>query len=318
MYRPEIKVLDCTIRDGGLINNWQFTDQFVQNVFTACEVSGIDYVEIGYKSSAGMFSKDVVGKWKFCHEEDLKKLIGKKKGKIKLSAMADIGRINYEDIPQAKDSALDMIRVACYVKEIDKAIDLVKHITDKGYETTINIMAVSQAKDPELNEALQQIGEECKTKAVYVVDSFGSMYSEQIHYLVDKYKKYLNPKGIEVGIHAHNNLQLGFANTIEAIIKGANFMDATINGIGRGAGNCPLELLLGFLKNPKFNIVPILKILQEDFLELRKEIEWGYIIPYVITGILNEHPRSAIKLRESADKDKYAEFYQSLIEDIKV
>ena len=78
------------------------------------------------------------------------------------------------------------------------------------------------------------------------------------------------------------------------------------------AGNCTLELLIGFLKNPKFNLTPILKIIQDKMLPMREEIEWGYIIPYVITGILNEHPRSAIAMRETPNKDKYAEFYQEM------
>jgi len=314
MYRPEIRVLDCTIRDGGLINNWHFTDDFVRKVFQAVEASGVDYTEIGYKSSTRLFTPGEYGKWKFCEEDHVKEIIGDGPRKIKLSAMADIGRIEYDDILPAKESVLDMVRVASYVKDVDKAIDMVQHLTEKGYETTINLMAISTVKDLEIDEALRQIAGECKPQAVYVVDSFGGMYSEQIHYLVKKYKKFLNPQGIEVGFHGHNNQQLGFANTIEAIVKEANFLDATINGIGRGAGNCPLELLLGFLKNPKFDILPILDILENEFIDLRKEIEWGYLIPYMLTGMLNEHPRAAMKIRATDDKDKYVEFYKSLIE----
>ena len=311
MYRPQIKVLDCTIRDGGLINDWNFTDDFVKKVFKAVNASGVDYVELGYKSSRDQFDASKVGKWKFCDEDDVKSVLGDDPYQVKLSAMCDIGRIAHEDILPASQSVLDMIRVACYTKEVDKAIDLCNHIINKGYETTINIMAASKASDSELDEAVHQIAQECKPLAVYVVDSFGSLYSEQIHHYVDKYKKILNPKGIEVGIHAHNNQQLGFANTIESIIHGANFLDATINGIGRGAGNCPLELLLGFLKNPKFKLTPILDVIEKEFLPLREQIEWGYLIPYMITGILNEHPRSAIELRESDKKDHFVEFYES-------
>jgi 4-hydroxy 2-oxovalerate aldolase len=314
MYRPQIKVLDCTIRDGGLINDWHFKDDFVKSVYSATQESGIDYVEIGYKSSAKLFTPGEFGKWKFCEEDHVKAIMGDKPKTIKISAMADIGRIEFDEIPEAKDSVLDMIRVASYIKEIDKAIAMVNHLQEKGYETTINIMAVSHAKDPEIDEAVRQISEETHTKAVYVVDSFGALYPEQVRYLVKKYKKILSPKGIEVGIHAHNNLQLGFANTIEAIIHGANYLDATINGIGRGPGNCPLELLLGFLKNPKFDLKPIVEVLEKEFVPLREEIEWGYLIPYMLTGLMNEHPRSAMKLRASKDKDSYSAFYRSLLE----
>jgi 4-hydroxy 2-oxovalerate aldolase len=143
-----------------------------------------------------------------------------------------------------------------------------------------------------------------------VVDSFGAFYCEQIEYLVKLFRHHL--PGKEIGIHCHNNQQLAYANTIEAIIHNANYLDGSLYGIGRGAGNCCLELLIGFLKNPKFNLTPILKIIQDKMLPMREEIEWGYIIPYVITGILNEHPRSAIAMRETPNKDKYAEFYQEM------
>ena len=228
--------------------------------------------------------------------------------------MIDIGRVDLDKIMPKKDSVVDMIRVACYVKDVDKAIDHVKHCADKGYETTVNIMAISTALQPDLEEALAQLAES-PVDAVYVVDSYGALFSEQIHFLVELYKKYLHPKKKEVGIHCHNNQQLGFANTIEAIRKGANYLDATIFGIGRAAGNCPLELLLAFLKNPKFKLDPILEVIEEDFLPLRDQIEWGYIIPHMITGILNQHPRAAMELRASKDKDKYAKFYRSLVND---
>jgi 4-hydroxy 2-oxovalerate aldolase len=224
--------------------------------------------------------------------------------------MCDIGRVEKGDIPPKKDSVIDMIRVASYVKEVDKAIDLVNDFVDKGYETTVNIMAVSKAQDNELDEALDQLERECKTGVVYIVDSFGYYYQEHITYLAAKFKKYLKTK--ELGIHMHNNQQLGFSNTIQGIIEGCNYLDATIYGIGRGAGNCPLELLIGFLKNPKFDIRPILDVISKEFLPLLKTMEWGYIIPYAITGMLNEHPRSAIAVRSTPDKDNYVKFLNSL------
>lgn len=310
MYREEIKVLDCTIRDGGLINDHFFEDKFVRKVYKAISEAGVDYMEIGYKASTEILSPDEYGKWKFCDEEDIKKAIDGIESKTKLSVMVDIGRVRKEDVVPCKDSVVDMMRVACYVKDADKAIDLVNDFTSKGYETTINIMAVSRAIETELDEALDQIERETSTNAVYVVDSFGSLYSENIHHLVKKFRAHLKTK--EVGMHAHNNQQLGYANTIEAIRKGANFVDATIYGIGRAAGNCPLELLVGFLKNPKFDLRPILEVIQQEFIPLREQIEWGYLIPYAITGMFNEHPRTAMALRKGADKDKYLEFFESM------
>ena len=151
---------------------------------------------------------------------------------------------------------------------------------------------------------------------VYLVDSFGALYSEQIAHLANKYKTFL--KGREIGIHTHNNQQLAFANTIEAIIRNINYLDATIYGIGRAAGNCPLELLLGFLKNPKFDIRPILEVLESEFVHLKKEIEWGYTIPYMIAGMLDMHPKSAMALRNSPEKDEYLSFYNKVTADLSV
>jgi len=222
-----------------------------------------------------------------------------------------VDRVDIEDVKPRKDSPIAMIRVATYVKDIDKAIFLVNHFAEKGYETTINIMAISKALDNELNEALHQLEEESKARVVYIVDSYGALYQETIEFLIKKAKHILKTK--EVGIHAHNNQQLAFGNTIEAIIHDANYVDGTIYGLGRAAGNCPLELLLGFLKNPKFDIRPILDVISKEFIPLREKIEWGYIIPYAITGILDEHPRAAMALRGSDKKENYREFYESLI-----
>ncbi len=310
MYREEIKVVDCTVRDGGLINAHYFDDKFVREVYRAISASGVDYMEIGYRCSKSIMSPDEFGKWKFCEEDDIKRAMEGIESNTKLSVMVDVGRVEKDDILPCKDSVIDMIRVATYVKDVDKAIDLAQEAIGKGYETTINIMAISRALDNELDEALAQIEEETKVKAVYVVDSFGALYSENVTYLVNKYKKFLKTK--EVGMHAHNNQQLGYANTIQAIIDGANFVDGTIYGIGRAAGNCPLELLIGFLKNPKFDLRPILEVITKEFLPLRERIEWGYIIPYAITGMFNEHPRAAMTLRGSDKKDDYIGFFESL------
>jgi 4-hydroxy 2-oxovalerate aldolase len=309
MYRPQIKVLDCTIRDGGLTNKWQFSDETVKKVFLALSECGIDYMEIGYKSSEKYFSRAEHGAWKFCTEEDIKRIVGEADTKMKLSTMADIGRIDSEDIPFKKDSILDMIRVACYTKEIDKGIALAHECLNKGYEVTINLMAVSKVLEKDLDEALNDLSKS-DVPVVYLVDSFGSLYSEQIHFLAKKYFQAL--PGKELGIHTHNNQQLAFANTIEAIIAGVNRLDATLYGLGRGAGNCPLELLLSFLKNPKFDIRPLIEVIQEIFIPMKSEIEWGYHIPYLITGVLNEHPRSAMKIMAQKELPNLRKFYDDL------
>lgn len=310
MFRPEIKVLDCSIRDGGLINKWQFTDALVKDTAQALADAGVDYMELGYKAAKTQFDPKVYGKWRFCDEEDVKKVLGPTDLKgMKLACMVDIGRVNPEDILPVNDSVFDLIRVACYVKDIDKAIDLAKMIQDKGYETSINMMAVSTNLEKDVDEALVQLAE-TQVPYVYVVDSYGNMFSEDVTFLMKKYRKAL--PGKTVGIHTHNNRQLAFANTIQAIIDGSNILDASVYGIGRGPGNCPLELLLTFLKNPKYNVRPVLQVIQDHYIPLSQEIEWGYILPYMITGMLNEHPRVAIEYRDSPRKMDLVGFYDKL------
>ncbi|TRZ48966.1 nucleoid-structuring protein H-NS [bacterium] len=311
MFREKIKVLDCTVRDGGLINNHDFDLRFVRAVYKALSEAGIDYMEIGYKNSKRLFSEKEFGKWKFCDDDDIKRVIDGIESNTKISVMVDVDRVDVEDVLPRKDSPVSMIRVASYVKDIDKAIFLVNHFADKGYETTVNIMAISRALDNELTEALEQLEKESKADVIYVVDSFGSLYQETVEFLIKKAKSIVKAK--EIGIHAHNNQQLAFGNTIEAIIHNANFVDGTVYGLGRAAGNCPLELILGFLKNPKFDIRPVLDLISQEFIPLRDKIEWGYIIPYAITGILDEHPRAAMALRNSDKKENYREFYESLV-----
>ena len=313
-YRPEIKVLDCTIRDGGLMNDHKFDDQVVKAVYTACVEAGVDYMELGYKASRKIIVPGEHGAWKYCTEEDMRRIVDDNPTPLKLTVMADAERTDYhEDILPKNESVIDMVRVATYISQIPTALEMVKDAHDKGYETTVNLMAVSTVQEYELNEGLEMLARS-ETKAVYVVDSFGTLYSEQVEYLVRKYLHYCKAAGKEVGMHAHNNLQLGFANTIEAIVLGANMLDATMAGLGRGAGNCPMELLIGFLHNPKYNLLPVLRCVQDTIEPLRSKLMWGFDLPYMLTGFLNQHPRAAIKFKESQTPGDIVDFCNQIWE----
>ena len=319
-YRPELKVTDCTIRDGGLMNKSNFNDQQVRAVYDACIKAGIDYMEIGYKNSPELFPKDQFGPWRHCDEEDMRRVVGdhsSAKTGLKLCAMADAGgKSDWQNqIIPAKDSVLDMIRVACYVNQISEASEMVHRFNELGYETTFNIMAISIVKEAELNQALEVVSKS-PADVLVVVDSFGNLFREQVDLLVKKYQAAVEGTGMEIGMHAHNNLQLAFANTIEAIILGSNRVDATMMGLGRGAGNCPMELLLGFLRNPKFKQRPVIEVIQDTILPLKKEFDWGHSIPYAISGQLNRHPRNAMAFREGDTPDDYLTFYDQAVADI--
>ena len=313
-YRPDIKVVDCTIRDGGLVNNFYFDDEFVRNLYTANVAAGVEYMEFGYKASKEIFDVKEFGKWKFCDEQDIRDIVGDNNTDLKISVMADVGRTDYKkDIIPKTDSVIDMIRIATYINTIPAAIEMIHYCAEMGYETTINIMAVSTAAESELDLALDLLAQS-EVGTNYLVDSYGSLYPEQIRRLADKYLKVAEKYGKKVGIHAHNNQQLAFANTIEACTVGVSYLDATMSGMGRGAGNCNMELLLGFLRNPKYSLNPVLKFLQNQMLPLKKTgLVWGCDVQYMLTGQQNQHPRTAIAFTAEQRED-YAAFYQSLLD----
>jgi 4-hydroxy 2-oxovalerate aldolase len=315
-YRPQLKVLDCTVRDGGLINGHRFSDAFVRAVYEACLAAGVDYMEVGYKNSPRYFPKEKFGPWRHCDEADLNRVFhdhDRAKAGLKLAVMADAGKSDWKEqiVPREK-SALDMVRVAFYAHQVSEAVEMIAYADSLGYETSANLMAVSNITETEIDTVLGAIAP-TPAQTMVIVDSFGHLYREQIDMLYHKYAAALAESGKEIGIHAHNNQQLAFANTIEAIILGANRADATIGGLGRGAGNCPMELLLGFLRNPKFHLRPIIQLIQDHIAPLQREILWGALIPYNITGQLNLHPRAAIEFLESDKRENILAFYDEIV-----
>lgn len=311
-YCPDIKVVDATLRDGGLVNNFEFSDEFVRALYAANLAAGVDYMEFGYRASKNVFNPKEFGKWKFCDEEVLRDIVGENKTGMKIAIMADAGRCDYKtDILPKKDSVVDMIRVACYVHQIPLAIDMIEDAKAKGYEVSCNLMAVSKVAGDELDAGLRMISES-SADILYLVDSFGNFYPEQIANYAQRYVSAMNGK--QAGFHGHNNQQLAFANTIEACRWGVNYLDVTVNGMGRGAGNCYSEQLLSFLKNPKYNVLPIFDLVEKYMLKMRADgLKWGYDIPYLLTAVMNSHPRSAIKFVADGRTD-YVKFSHELTE----
>lgn len=312
-YRDSVKVVDATLRDGGLVNDFFFDDRFVHDLYMANIKAGVDYMEFGYKADKEMFDREKLGKWKFCDEEDIRAVVGDNDTDLKIAVMADVGRCNYkQDIINRNDSVIDLIRVATYLNQIPTAVDMIEDAKNKGYEVSCNIMAISTAQEGDLRAALDILGQS-PVDVIYIVDSFGAMYPEQMQRLASVYVEYAEKYGKKVGIHAHNNQQLAFANTIEAVGDGVDWLDATYSSMGRGAGNCAMELLLGFLKNPKYNVFPVIKFIDQHMTKLREQgIVWGYDMQYLMTGLLNQHPRTAIAFTKDNRKD-YAEFYKEII-----
>jgi 4-hydroxy 2-oxovalerate aldolase len=311
-----LKILDCTIRDGGLVNNHQFSLEFVKKLAGYLSLANIDYMEVGYKNSKKLFSEKEYGLWKFCDDDNIWPVKNQLFGHTKLAVMVDVGREDLSTIKKASESPYSLIRVACYVKDIKRGIELVNYFNELGYETSINIMAISRDNGIELTNALDLINDTCKANYVYILDSFGAFYPNDIKNQIFRYRSIINNK--KFGFHGHNNQQLAFANTIISIEERIDILDSTVYGIGRGAGNCPTELLISYLIKhlpdeipERVRILSIIKAIQELVLPLQKDFDWRYNIPLMITGTLNKHPKAAINFNKEQQQD-LIDFYSKL------
>lgn len=305
--KQNVKIIDCTIRDGGLVNNWDFSEEFVRDLYEGLNAAGVEYMEIGYKNSPKLLNATEPNPWRFLDDAYISSIIDKKH--TKLSALVDIGRVDPDDILPREQSPLDMIRIACYVREVDQGLELVEMFHKLGYETSLNIMALSSVPEHQLIEAFDMI-RESSVDVVYIVDSFGSLDPKDIEHQVKKFSELVPNK--KLGVHTHNNLQLAFANTLTAMRSGVEFLDASVYGMGRAAGNCHTELLVGYIQRASYDVKPVLHVIEKHMLEMRQKWEWGYIIPYMIAGLLNEHPRVAMAYRNSEERDQYVNFYDKV------
>ena len=320
----EVTIVDATLRDGGLVNDFYFQDDLVKALYLTNQRTGVDCMEFGYKASKRMFDPARNGKWKYCDDEDIRritqeadsiKLAGEGGGanvrkRLKIAVMADVGRCDYhEDFHLKAESPIDVIRVATYLDTIPGAVDMIEDAAKKGYEVSCNIMAISQYERYDLKGALETLA---KTPAnvLYVVDSYGALYPDQAKHVMDAYLEVAAKYGKQVGMHAHNNLQLAFSNTILAHQMGATWLDGTYDAMGRGAGNCAMELLLGYLEKngyERYKMAPALPFLDEYMEGLKKQgVVWGYDLQYLLTGLLNQHPRAAIKFTKEGRTDHAA------------
>ena len=320
-----IRIMDATLRDGGLVNDFYFEEDLVKALYEVNLQTGVDYMEFGYKASKRMFDPAKNGKWKYCDDEDIRAIVeghyaampGTQRERLKIAVMADVGRTDFhEDIRPKAESPIDMIRVATYLETVPGAVEMIEDAASKGYEVSCNVMAVSRAEEKELREALEILG---KTPAsvLYVVDSYGALYPDHAKRLVDAYLDAAAKYGKQVGMHAHNNLQLAFSNTILAHGLGATWLDGTYDSMGRGAGNCAMELLLGYLEKngyAQYHVAPALPFLDRYMEGLKKKgVVWGYDTQYLLTGLLNRHPRAAIRFTKEGRSD-HAAFREELEE----
>lgn len=178
--REDVVVLDATLRDGGLVNDFYFTDDFVRDLYKTNLEAGVDYMEFGYRADKKQFDVNKFGKWKFAEDEAIREIVGDNDTDMKISIMADVGRCDYKhSIRDRVDSPVDLVRVATYINTMPEAIAMIEDAAAKGYETTCNIMAISKCQERDIQMALEMLVKS-SVNGVYVVDSYGSLYPMQI------------------------------------------------------------------------------------------------------------------------------------------
>lgn len=282
-----IKILDCSIRDGGHLNKWHFDPLCVKASYFAALKSGIDYFEIGYRCPSSVIG---LGDFGYSSDEFLFSLFNASE-KCKLTVMIDAGKSESSFFCECtpESTPVRAVRVAAYPYELNKAIGQLEELKAKGYEVFLNLMASSELTEAEFT-ILRAWENKKILEAVCFADSFGAFIPSDIPQHVET----LRCLGFErIGFHPHNNLQMSFANTLRAIEEGVTFVDASIFGMGRGSGNLPIEVLVGYLEkqgNSSYNTVPYLEVIERFYLDLFKELNWGYKIQSLMGGLKNIHP----------------------------
>ena len=292
-----IKILDCTLRDGGYINNWEFPTQATKEIITSLIDTKIDIVECGFvsqKKGTGLNST------MFKDLNQVNELLGSLDRNINntdFCVMINKGEYDLSTLPEynEKENTVNMIRYAFHKKDWQEAINDTRIIIEKGYEIYVQGMVTLSYSDLEIVQMINEFNK-LDIYAMYIVDSFGAMFGDdfrRLHYLFENNLK----QGIRLGYHSHNNLQLAYSNAIDFIqtkkIDREIIIDSSIHGMGRGAGNLTTELLADYMNKKKhtaYNIVPILETIDKYLEAIYRENYWGYSIAHFLSASYGCHP----------------------------
>ncbi len=283
MKKPQI--LDCTLRDGGYYTNWDFDQELVKDYLIAMEKLPVEYLEIGYRSKP---MDGYLGEFFYCPKyifEQVRKLAPSKKTVIILNEK-DCLPTDVDYLFSGLENYIDLVRVAVSPDRFDYAIELAKCIKDAGFSVAFNVMYMSKwIDDKPFLEKIHKVNG--LVDFFYMVDSFGSVYPNQVKELIGLLKEKVN---VPLGFHGHNNLELAHINTLTAIECGCEIVDVTITGMGRGAGNLKTELLLTSLASNEGLEVPFneLSAIVSDFETMQKHYGWGTNLPYMVSGALSQ------------------------------
>jgi len=275
-----IKILDCTLRDGGYYTDWDFDEILVCAYLKNISYLPIEYIEIGYKSKE---KEGYYGEYFYLPLQTIKKIkhITTKKCSIMINAK-DCYDVDIKTLLESCCGYIDMVRIAIDPRKIDFGIILARKIKEMNFKITLNVMYISKINnDDAFFNYLTNLEE--IVDYLYLVDSYGAIYPDELVRLINNIKKYTT---VKLGFHGHNNLELALINTIQAINNGIEIVDATILGMGRGAGNLKLELLLAYLKskqNFQLDFDILCKVI-ELFRPLHEKYRWGTNLAYIVSG----------------------------------
>ena len=276
-----MKILDCNIRDGGYYTNWDFDRKLVKAYCKSMENLPIDYVEIGYRSIP---LEGYLGEYFYCPEYVMKELKGMMPSKklVIILNEKDIRASHVLELLEPCQGYISMIRIAIDPANFKRAIELAKAIKRMGFEVAFNVMYMSEWKED--NSFLDLLeGLHDTIDFFYMVDSFGGVFQEDVKEIIALVNSKTN---VKLGFHGHNNLEMALANTITAMSEGCEIVDATITGMGRGAGNLRTELLLTYLSNKGYEGITFgyLSATVALFEEMKKDYGWGTNLPYMFSG----------------------------------
>ena len=285
------KLLDCTIRDGGYLNNWDFSFPFVYRLLRVLDEAGFNYAEVGFWNP-----KQAGRDWVHCDCELLRSLKAEELS-LELVLLMDYGSCTLEEIPDELLPLVGLIRIASHKKDLPKAVEFAAQLKARGFGVTINAMGITSYSQADLMElATQARKAEVACDYFYMADSFGALIpsrTEQLfHYLA-------TVSQMPLGFHPHNNLELAVANTLSALGAGAAIVDSSLLGIGRGGGNLRSEVIaaiLGRSGDAIVNPLPLLSYADATFDRIGRNLGLSYDLEQVISGMAACHPNYASSL----------------------
>lgn len=287
-----LRLLDCTLRDGGYLNDWEFGHDTMVNVFERLVSANVDVIEIGFLDERRQFD---INRSIMPDTASVARIYGElEKRQAMVVGMIDYGTCGIEHIQPCEQSYLDGIRVIFKKHLMYDAIAFCKQVKALGYQVFAQAVSITSYNDDELTE-LARLVNDLHPFAMSMVDTYGLLHQDNLYHIFEVLDEKLLPD-ICLGYHAHNNFQMGYANCIEMINAKANrpmLVDGTLYGMGKSAGNAPLELLAMYLNEncgKNYDVSQMLEAIETSILELQKKVPWGYNLFYYVAASNKCHP----------------------------